>query len=109
MADLKSYRLRNRYGLHVFLIPFKNNSYILECKDCHHVRAGFTPDDRSINFVDPEGGPFLGSGSNINKIEIVDLETKELIPYTEQSGKKTAFVLTFENGIVPKDLITDTF
>ncbi len=51
------YVLNNRYGDLVQLIKQDGNIYLLD-GDLGYMRVGYN-DDKSINFVDPSGGPFM--------------------------------------------------
>ena len=55
------YVLDNRYGDLVQLIKQDGNIYLLD-GDLGYMRVGYN-DDKSINFVDPSGGPFMRVGA----------------------------------------------
>lgn len=55
------YVLDNRYGDLVQLIKQDGNIYLLD-GDLDYMRVGYN-DDKSINFVDPSGGPFMRVGT----------------------------------------------
>jgi hypothetical protein len=55
------YVLDNRYGDLVQLIKQDGNIYLLD-GDLGYMRVGYN-DDKSINFVDPSGGPFMRVGT----------------------------------------------
>ena len=55
------YVLNNRYGDLVQLIKQDGNIYLLD-GDLGYMRVGYN-DDKSINFVDPSGGPFMRVGA----------------------------------------------
>ena len=56
-----NYVLDNRYGDLVQLIKQDGNIYLLD-GDLGYMRVGYN-DDKSINFVDPSGGPFMRVGA----------------------------------------------
>ena len=55
------YVLNNRYGDLVQLIKQDGNIYLLD-GDLDYMRVGYN-DDKSINFIDPSGGPFMRVGA----------------------------------------------
>lgn len=55
------YVLDNRYGDLIQLIKQDENVYLLD-GDLDYMRVGFN-EDKSINFVDPSGGPFMRVGA----------------------------------------------
>lgn len=55
------YVLDNRYGDLVQLIKQDGNIYLLD-GDLGYMRVGYN-DEKSINFVDPSGGPFMRVGA----------------------------------------------
>ena len=55
------YVLDNRYGDLVQLIKQDGYIYLLD-GDLGYMRVGYN-DDKSINFVDPSGGPFMRVGA----------------------------------------------
>lgn len=62
------YVLDNRYGDLVQLIKQDGNIYLLD-GDLGYMRVGYN-DDKSINFVDPSGGPFMRVGAEWNDFTI---------------------------------------
>ena len=66
------YVLDNRYGDLVQLIKQDGNIYLLD-GDLGYMRVGYN-DDKSINFVDPSGGPFMRVGAEWDDftIEAID-------------------------------------
>ena len=66
------YVLDNRYGDLVQLIRQDGNLYLLD-GDLDYMRVGYN-DDKSINFVDPSGGPFIRVGAKWDDftIEAID-------------------------------------
>lgn len=66
------YVLNNRYGDLVQLIKQDGNIYLLD-GDLGYMRVGYN-DDKSINFVDPSGGPFMRVGAEWDDftIEAID-------------------------------------
>lgn len=55
------YVLDNRYGDLIQLVKQDGNIYLLD-GDLGYMRVGYN-DDKSINFVDPSGGPFMRVGA----------------------------------------------
>lgn len=66
------YILPNRYGDLVQLIKQDENLYLLD-GDLGYMRVGFN-EDKSINFVDPSGGPFMRVGSERDNFVIKSIE-----------------------------------
>lgn len=66
------YILPNRYGDLVQLIKQDGNLYLLD-GDLGYMRVGFN-EDKSINFVDPSGGPFMSVGSERDDFVIKSIE-----------------------------------
>ena len=66
------YVLDNRYGDLIQLIKQDGNIYLLD-GDLDYMRVGFN-EDKSINFVDPSGGPFMRVGSERDNFVIKSIE-----------------------------------
>ena len=66
------YILPNRYGDLVQLVKQDGNLYLLD-GDLDYMRVGFN-EDKSINFVDPSGGPFIQIGSKWDNFTIKSIE-----------------------------------
>lgn len=66
------YVLDNRYGDLIQLIKQDGNIYLLD-GDLGYMRVGYN-DNKSINFVDPSGGPFMRVGAEWDDftIEAID-------------------------------------
>ena len=82
------YVLDNRYGDLIQLIKQDGNIYLLD-GDLGYMRVGFN-EDKSINFVDPSGGPFMRVGTKWDDFTIEAINTIANIGYL--------FTLS-ENGI----------
>lgn len=89
MENKKRINLYNRYYKNVYLEDIGNDSYQLHGPDesFSYMRIGFnnnvgTSDYTDINFIDPDGGPFLSVGSKldnnliINHIMSIEIERK---------------------------------
>ena len=66
------YVLDNRYGDLIQLIKQDGNLYLFD-RDLDYMRVGFN-EDKSINFVDPSGGPFIRVGSKWDNFTIKSIE-----------------------------------
>lgn len=66
------YILPNRYGDLVQLVKQDGNLYLLD-GDLDYMRVGFN-EDKSINFVDPSGGPFMRISSKWDNFTIKSIE-----------------------------------
>lgn len=66
------YILPNRYGDLVQLVKQDGNLYLLD-GDLDYMRVGFN-EDKSINFVDPSGGPFMRVDSKWDNFTIKSIE-----------------------------------
>lgn len=82
------YVLDNRYGDLIQLIKQDGNVYLLD-GDLDYMRVGYN-DDKSINFVDPSGGPFMRVGAKWDDFTIEAIDAIANIGYL--------FTLS-ENGI----------
>jgi hypothetical protein len=109
--DQTKYRLKNRYGLHIYLLPTaKELEFTLECTDVNYVSGSVDPMTKKVDMVDPEGGPCLSTGKdNIEKITIIDKETKGCIQYNEQEGKETLYLIKFNTDGIPDKIIDQIF
>ena len=67
------YVLDNRYGDLIQLIKQDGNIYLLD-GDLGYMRIGYN-DDKSINFVDPSGGPFMRIGAEWDDFTIEAIDT----------------------------------
>ena len=72
MALKDKYVLDNRYDDLIQLIKQDGNIYLLD-GDLGYMRVGFN-EDKSINFVDPSGGPFMRVGSERDNFVIKSIE-----------------------------------
>lgn len=71
--------LYNRYYKNVYLEEIDDNEYQLHGPDetFQYMRVGFNndikgkPDYTDINFIDPDGGPFLSVGSKIDNDNVI--------------------------------------
>lgn len=66
------YVLPNRYGDLVQLVKQDGNLYLLN-GDLDYMRVGYN-EDKTINFVDPSGGPFLRVGAKWDDFIIETIE-----------------------------------
>ena len=73
------YVLDNRYGDLVQLIKQDGNTYLLD-GDLSYMRVGYN-DDKSINFVDPSGGPFMRVGAKWDDFTIEAIDSIANIGY----------------------------
>ena len=67
------YVLDNRYGDLIQLIKQDGNIYLLD-GDLGYMRVGYN-DDKSINFVDPSGGPFMRVGAEWDDFTIETIDS----------------------------------
>lgn len=82
------YVLDNRYGDLIQLIKQDGNIYLLD-GDLNYMRVGYN-EDKTINFVDPSGGPFMRVGAKWDNFTIEAIDSIANIGYL--------FTLS-ENGI----------
>lgn len=73
------YILPNRYGDLIQLIKQEENLYLLD-GDLDYMRIGFN-EDKTINFVDPSGGPFLRVGAKWDDFIIEAIESIATVGY----------------------------
>jgi hypothetical protein len=102
----ENYTIKNSKGHKYILKPFQTNKYILENPLACPVRCVFDVSAKmECTSIELEGSPTLQKGKyNIEKIEILDLENKEIVQITGQVGISTTFLITFKNGLVPHDI-----
>lgn len=67
------YILDNRYGDLIQLVKQGENVYLLD-GDLSYTRVGYN-DDKSINFVDPSGGPFMRVGAKWDDFVIESIDS----------------------------------
>lgn len=60
-----TYQIKGRYGISCTLKQESRNRWKLRVKS-GTCRFGLTPDHESLSFIDPEGGPFIALGDNLN-------------------------------------------
>ena len=82
------YVLDNRYGDLIQLIKQDGNIYLLD-GDLNYMRVGYN-EDKTIDFVDPSGGPFMRVGAKWDDFTIEAIDSIANIGYL--------FTLS-ENGI----------
>lgn len=63
---MKTVTFKNRNGLAVSFEPHGDNHMKFDCPDSHYWRFGHG-NPTGIGFVDPEGGPFVAVGDNLQK------------------------------------------
>lgn len=73
------YILPNRYGDLIQLIKQDGNVYLLD-GELNYMRIGFN-DDKTINFIDPSGGPFMRVGAKWEDFTIEAIETIANVGY----------------------------
>ena len=61
-----TYQIKGRYGISCTLRQESRNRWKLRTKS-GMCRFGPTPDHESLSFIDPDGGPFIGLGDNLNR------------------------------------------
>ena len=83
-----NYVLDNRYGDLIQLIKQDGNIYLLD-GDLNYMRVGYN-EDKTINFVDPSGSPFMRVGAKWDNFTIEAIDSIANIGYL--------FTLS-ENGI----------
>lgn len=76
MDNKKRIELYNRYYKNVYLEQISDDEYQLHGPDdaFSYMRLGYNNDKNgytSINFIDPDGGPFLSVGSKINENNVI--------------------------------------
>lgn len=73
------YVLDNRYGDLIQLVKQDGNIYLLD-GDLGYMRVGYN-EDKTINFVDPSGGPFLRVGATWDNFTIESINAIKNIGY----------------------------
>ena len=66
------YVLPNRYGDLVQLVKQDGNLYLLD-GDLDYMRVGYN-EDKTINFVDPSGGPFMRIDTKFDNFVVKSIE-----------------------------------
>lgn len=89
---MKTIDLYNRYQEHIYLESIDDNNWILKGDNdsLGYMRVGYEQ-DKSINFIDPSGGPFIGKGSKINGKTVTNINTSKdgyIITLKEDESKK---------------------
>ncbi len=74
---MKEIKLFNRDGANLKLVSEDGNLWELQVDDEHkyileYMRMGFESDNKTINMIDPSGGPYLSKGQRLNKYYIID-------------------------------------
>ena len=58
--------MQSRYGQSRTITPNGNGIYTME-GDAHYYRVGMSEDNTKIDYFDPEGGPFISVGSELDR------------------------------------------
>lgn len=69
-------KLYNRDGADLYLENCGVNLWKLSVDDKHkyvlgYIRVGYEIDNKTINFIDPSGGPYLSVGQRVNKDYVI--------------------------------------
>lgn len=69
-------KLYNRDGADLYLENCDVNLWKLSVDDKHkyvlgYIRVGYENDNKTINFIDPSGGPYLSVGQRVNKDYVI--------------------------------------
>jgi hypothetical protein len=73
------YVLHNRYGDLIQLVKQDKNLYLLD-GDLDYMRVGFN-NDKTIEFVDPSGGPFMQVGTKLDNFTIETIDSIANVGY----------------------------
>lgn len=77
---------KNRYG--DIMVFTDNNDGTVDMEGAQYFRVGYGDDNKTINMVDPSGGPYITKGSNLNLffedgvdriVELIDFEKGKII------------------------------
>jgi hypothetical protein len=75
MGD-KDIKIRNRYGYDHTLVFVDENKYRLVPDS--YMRLIYSDNEcKNIENVDPDGGPFMGRGTIINDLKVIDIQQEE--------------------------------
>lgn len=69
----------NRYGNTITFELLESNGLVdvVKVSGFNHYRCGFNSETRQVEFVDPEGGPFISVGQNLS--EYFKVDTKMIV------------------------------
>lgn len=72
---------QSRYGQSRTITPNGHGIYTME-GDAHYYRVGMNEDNTKIAYFDPEGGPFIAVGSELDRFggEITDIIVEKDAP-----------------------------
>lgn len=88
MAEIN---LRNRYGYDIHLESLADSKWLLKIDEkANYTRIGGKNLPDNIEYVDPEGGPFLSVGGIVEGKTIIKIETLVKDKYND-------FILTLED------------
>jgi len=63
-------KLHNRYNANIWIEHIDKDLWQLKSEkteDLEYLRVGYEDDNKTINFIDPSGGPFMSVGYQFNK------------------------------------------
>lgn len=86
---LRKFLLLGRYGEKRFLKEVEPSIFKLTGEDLEYMRVIFSEDGKSIEAIDPSGGPFIGTNSFIlnKKLYVkgitIDKDTQDFLIHTE--------------------------
>ena len=68
MENQTRIKLHSRDRVNNWLVPYKDNIYLLE-SELDHIRVGYMNSDHDmIAFIDPPGGPFMSVGNTVDEV-----------------------------------------
>ena len=80
---MKTKHITSRYGKSRIITPNGHNIYTME-GEAEFYRVGMTDDNTKIAYFDPEGGPFIQVGSELDR---VSGKITDIIMETAPEGK----------------------
>ena len=95
---MKTYKIKNRYGaVHTLIVTNKNTLKFIPSKDTLYMQC--SADEKGLNSIDPDGGPFICVGHTPAQLLHRDLPNR---PIVEIKLEKTHYTLLLHKEEVIK-------
>lgn len=95
---MKTYKIKNRYGaVHTLIVTNKNTLKFIPSKDTLYMQC--SADEKGLNSIDPDGGPFICVGHTPAQLLHRDLPNRAIV---EIKQEKTHYTLLLHKEEVIK-------
>jgi hypothetical protein len=85
---MKTYKIKNRTGhIHTLILTDKNTLKFYPSKSINYMSA--SADEKGLQFIDPEGGPFISTGYTPAQLLHADLPQRNIVEIKQESDHYT--------------------